>query len=115
MADLRSALSELTWDEERLRVDFLKILDAIRAEFPRAPTHTLEGYLGTLLAEIRSLRAALAARDELLVKAGEHIATLLKWCPAQRGEWMDNDSFLRFKELRDEAVLFAAELKEKQP
>jgi hypothetical protein len=51
----------------------------------------------------------------LLAKAGEHIATLLKWCPAQRGEWMDNDSFLRFKELRDEAVLFAAELKEKQP
>lgn len=66
MADLRSALSELTWDEERLRVDFLKILDAIRAEFPRAPTHTLEGYLGTLLAEIRSLRAALAERDAAL-------------------------------------------------
>ena len=71
--------------------------------------------LRLMLAEIRRLRAALAERDELLGRVGGHMRTLLKWCPAQRGEWMDQDSYERFKELRDEAVLFAAAPQEPQP
>lgn len=124
MADLRSALSELTWDEERLRVDFLKILDAIRAEFPRAPTHTLEGYLGTLLAEIRRLRAALTARDELLAKAGEDAAwdwIESQYLDAEKG-YHPNDRAYSSDEMvdafmagQDHAASLAAELKEKQP